>query len=184
VCIGFQPYGIMCAPLILLVPLGFGGLVVCVIALAWRPRWPAITGLTFGLGTLLFWAVFFGWSSWSVDSKARVLGLTGTQHEQILMSAQVLALAGEQQRQSDGSPPRTVYLKALSPTDLYDPWGRAYRYKLATTPRGFTFFSDGADGVAGTADDIDIFAIQADTGFPLPAISPAAKPPMVTPTVP
>jgi hypothetical protein len=87
------------------------------------------------------------------------------------MAALMLAETVESQRLPDGSPPASPDLSTLSTTETIDPWGNAYRYTLVPTPRGYTFMSDGPDRTQATPDDVDIFTIQHDGMFPLPAIT-------------
>lgn len=161
-----SPTGFAGVTLCLLVPMGFGGLLVCLVSLAWKPRLPGIVGLVIGITCVGLWLRLF----YEVDQHARAragkFGLTVQQHSEVSMAAMDLAMAGERQRQADGSPASTVVL-VNSPVD---PWRRPYRYVLNGTPRGFSFISDGPDGVAGTGDDIDLFTIQDGDMFSLPPI--------------
>jgi len=75
---------------------------------------------------------------------------------------------------TSGAPSATVDLTSLPNTYLNDPWGTPYRYVLNSTPRGFTFMSDGPDRASGTPDDLDILTVQLGGMFPLPPITPNA----------
>jgi hypothetical protein len=165
----FSPTGFCGLPLLFLVPCGFGGLIICGISLAWAPRWPGAAGLSIGTLCILGWVYLF-WSAFAAtNSAAAAFGLTVGQHTQMLMSARALAETAEAQRSPTGNPAPAVVITALPPALQTDPWGRPYRYLLVSTPRGYTFISDGPDGLAGTADDIDILTIQYGGMFPLPA---------------
>lgn len=176
-----SPTGFLGMTLCLLVPLGFGGLVVCAVSLAWRPRWPGIVGLIIGLLCVGGWAVFFLTIFNSVNTSAARLGMSVGQHTTMLMSAQSLVERAERLRLPDGSPPASFDFAAVPLEDQNDPWGKPYRYALAATSRGYTFLSDGPDGVTNSADDIDLFTIQTDGTFALPPFirrpAPAASAP-------
>jgi hypothetical protein len=170
-----SPSGFLVITLPFLALVGFGGLLVCLVSLAWRPRWPGVVGLVVGIACVAGWAGLFLFVGVSLDRNARRLGLDVANHTQMCMSAQALIECAESQRTPTGSPAASVVLTSLTRIDLLDPWNAPYRYVLTNTPRGFTFMSDGADGLTGTPDDIDLSAIQFDGTFPLPPISgPAA----------
>ncbi len=167
----FSPTGFCGLPLLILIPMGFGGLIVCAVGVFFKPRWPAVTGLILGVATLIFWAAVFGLPMLSMRKHAAKSGMTIVQHMSASMAAMGLAETVESQRLADGSPPAVADLSTLTPTETIDPWGNAYRYTFVSTPRGYTFMSDGADRTQGTADDVDIFTIQHKGTFPLPAIT-------------
>lgn len=173
-----SPTGFCGLPLLFLVPCGFGGLIICGISLTWRPYWPGAVGLTIGTFCVLGWVYFF-WSAFAtVQSAAAAFGLTVDQHTHMLMSAQMLAETAEAQRSPTGSPATSVVITGPATPHQTDPWGNPYRYLLVNTPRGYTFLSDGPDGLAGTADDVDILTIQFGGTFPLP---PPPPPPPALP---
>ena len=163
-----SPTGFLSLPLCFLVPVGFGGLVVCAVSLAWKPRWMGVAGLTIGILCIGGWAIFFAAVFHGVDARANRLGMSIGQHTTIMMSAQSLAEHGERLRSPDGGQAPTFDFTAVPLEDQTDPWGRPYRYVLVATPRGYTFLSDGPDSLPNTADDIDLFTIQSDGTFPLP----------------
>lgn len=163
-----SPTGFLGLPLCFLVPVGFGGLVVCAVSLAWKPRWMGIVGLVVGLLCVGGWALFFSGVFLTVNASAARFGMSIEQHTTMMMSAQSLAERGELLRSPDGSPSPTFDFTAVPLADQTDPWGKVYRYALVATPRGYTFLSDGPDGVTNTTDDIDLFTIQSDGTFPLP----------------
>lgn len=155
---------------------GFVGLLLCGISLANRPRWPGIAGLTIGLVCVATWGGIFWWGIGSSIRHAASFGLSVGQHTQMCMSALALAEVAESQRTSAGAAAPSIDLSSLGAEYRYDPWGRPYRYVVTSTPRGFTFMSDGPDGVSATPDDIDMFTIQPADAFGLPPISSGAAP--------
>lgn len=176
-----SPTGFLGITLCLLVPLGFGGLAVCAVSLAWKPRWPGVAGLTIGTLCVAGWAVFFLTIFNTVNTSAARLGMSVGQHTTMLMSAQSLVERAERSRVPDGRPPVSFDFTTVPLEDQSDPWGRPYRYTLAPTSRGYTFHSNGPDGQPDTADDIDLLTIQAQGTFPLPPISAPATPPAPSP---
>jgi hypothetical protein len=173
-----SPTGFLVITLPFLVLLGFGGLVVCGISLARRPRWPGVVGLTVGTLCIAAWVGFFSLVYMHVQRNAAALGLNIGQHGQMCMSAMALVETAEAQRTPTGAAAQRVEIAGAVAAYGNDPWGRAYRYVLVNTPRGYTFMSDGPDGVGNTADDIDILTIQRDGLFMLP---PPPGPPATTP---
>lgn len=171
-----SPSGFMGVTLPILILLGFGGLAVCGVSLLDRPRWPGIIGLVLGSLCVLGWAALFGVGFWTSHSRAAAFGMTSSQHTTMLISAITLTYEAESQRTSSGAAPVTVNLSAVQYGEEIDPWGNPYRYVLTNTPRGFTFMSDGPDGVPQTADDIDTHTIQDRWAFELPPISGAPAP--------
>lgn len=174
-----SPTGFLGMTLCLLVPLGFGGLAVCAVSLAWKPRWPGVAGLTIGILCVGGWVIFFLTIYRTVNADAARFGMTIGQHTRMSMTAISLVERAERLRLPDGGPPVSFDLTTVPLEDQNDPWGRPYRYMLAPTPRGYTFLSNGPDGQADTGDDIDLLTIQTRGTFPLPPISTPASP---TPT--
>ncbi|HWB19102.1 MAG TPA: type II secretion system protein GspG [Phycisphaerales bacterium] len=169
-----SPTGFLGVTLPFLMVLGFGGLIVCGVSLAWLPRWPGVVGLIVGLVCVAGWIAFFGWAFLHVRNSAIALGLSIGEHGQMCMSAIALTEAAESQRTSTGGAAPSVVLTKVDAEYEKDPWGHPYRYMVTNTPRGFTFLSDGPDGVSNTSDDIDILTIQRDGMFSLPPMSGAA----------
>jgi hypothetical protein len=168
----WSPAGFLGQPVAgLLALLGFGGLAVCAVSLVWTPRWPGIVGLVVGTLCVGMWVCFFVTIDRAVERAAARFGLTVPQYAQMCMAAQALTEAGESQRLPSGGPAPAVALGAVPAEYLTDPWSRPYRYAPTNSPRGFTFISDGPDGVAGTSDDIDLMTIQSLGTFELPPIS-------------
>jgi hypothetical protein len=164
----FSPTGFCGLPLLILVPLGFGGLIVCLVSYGWKPYWPGTVGLVVGLLTLGGWGGFF-WSTWNqATTAASSHGMNIAQHAGASMAAMALAEAGENQRFADGTPAPTFDFTPVPPEYRTDPWGRPYRYVRTTLGRGYTFMSDGPDGIADTADDVDLLKIQDEQHFTLP----------------
>lgn len=173
-----SPSGFLGLTLPVIALLGFGGMAACLASLAWRPRWPGVTGLTLGVLCIGFWSIFFLWGFLSVRAVAAANGLGVADHAQASMSAMVLVETVEAQRTIAGAPPAMADLSKVDPRFLIDPWGRPYRYQLTGTARGFAFMSDGADGIAGSGDDIDILTLEQPMGaFELPPISVPTAPP-------
>ncbi len=171
-----SPTGFLGITLCLLVPLGFGGLAVCAISLAWKPRWPGIAGLIIGLLCVGAWIIFFLTISRMVNADAARFGMTIGQHTRMSMTAISLVERVEQRRLPSGAPPPSFDLATVPLDDQHDPWGAPYRYALASTLRGYTFLSNGPDGQPDTGDDIDLLTIQSRDTFPLPPISAPASP--------
>lgn len=171
-----SPTGFLGITLPFLALLGFGGLVVCGVSLVSRPRWPGLAGLVIGIACVAGWVWFFWWAYLQARKPADALGISMVQHARMGMSAMGLAEKAEAQRAPTGAPAANVDLSGLGAEYRNDPWGRPYRYTITNTPRGFTFVSDGADGVTGTPDDIDVFTIQYPGTFELPPISKGTPP--------
>lgn len=55
----YSPLSFLGIPFLILAPVGCIGLVMCVVGFFFKPRWPAVTGLVIGVGTLIFWGGFF-----------------------------------------------------------------------------------------------------------------------------
>lgn len=173
-----SPTGMFGITLPIIAILGFGGMILCVVSLGKRPRWPGVSGLVVGVLCCAFWVGLLVWGLVSAGTAGTSQGLPAGTFMQVSISAIVLTERAESLRQPSGAPAATIDLSALPPTNLVDPWGRPYRYLLVDTPRGFTFLSDGADGIAGSADDIDILTLKGPFGvFELPPISAPAAPP-------
>lgn len=179
-----SPTGVLGLALPCLFALGFGGMAACAASLARKPRWFGVVGLIIGSLCIAFWIAVFVISFAVVHFTAANLRLGVGEHAQIGMSAVALTGVTETQRSPSGAPPASPVLAAVPGDLLVDPWGRPYRYVLTTTPRGFSFLSDGPDRVAGTADDLDILTIQRNGMFPLPPISAPAPAPAPIPVVP
>ncbi|MFT3686778.1 MAG: hypothetical protein QM783_17965 [Phycisphaerales bacterium] len=189
-----SPTGIAGVTLCVLIPMGLAGLLLSLIGCFFKPRWYGIAGLLMGLGCILFWGAFFGYIMWAATRAAASRGLTPTQWAQTSMSCMTLVDEVEAIRASTGSLPQT-FTSAAPPAEVTDPWGHAYRYTLtpvtATNPYGYTFISDGQDGIAGTSDDLDLIATHPTDGtmqLPSPPVPPAPvlppSPPAVTPATP
>lgn len=173
-----SPTGMFGITLPIIAILGFGGMILCAVSLGKRPRWPGVSGLVVGVLCCAFWVGWLVWGFVFVWTGGTNQGLAAGTFLQVSTSAILLTERAESQRQPSGAPAATIDLSALPPTNLVDPWGRPYRYMLVDTPRGFTFVSDGADGIAGSADDIDILTLKRPFDvFELPPISAPAAPP-------
>jgi hypothetical protein len=173
-----SPTGMFVITLPIIAILGFGGMIICIFSLGKRPRWPGVTGLVVGVLCCVFWIGLVIWGFATALTAGTSQGLPAGTFPRVSMDAVLLTESAEYQRQPSGAPAATIDLSALPPANLVDPWGRPYRYVLVDTPRGFTFRSDGADGVAGSADDIDILTLERPRGvFELPPISVPTAPP-------
>lgn len=166
-----SPTGFLVMPLCLLVPLGFGGLVVCAISLVWKPRWMGAVGLVVGTLCITGWTLFFYAVFSAVNTISAGFGLSMGEHTTMAISAESLAQRAERLRLPDGSPAAAFDFNAVPLEDQDDPWGNPYRYVLVPTRRGYSFFSDGPDGLPDTPDDIDLFTLQTDGVFRLPPIA-------------
>jgi hypothetical protein len=174
-----SPTGFLVVTLFVLVPLGFGGLALSFVGCFFKPRWYGIVGVTVGLLCLLFWGGLYFGVMWYGNAQAGKRGLTMGQWAQTSMSCTGLVWHVEAARTPAGAPPATFDVTTV-PDDCKDPWGRLYRYTLtpvtAANPYGYTFMSDGPDGIAETTDDLDLISIHpADGTFGLP--TPPKPPP-------
>lgn len=155
--------------------LGFGGMLVCAISLVSRPRWPGVVGLAVGLACCCAWASFFAWVARGIVRDVTASGVGFAEHTEIMMESVILTSVAESQRAASGAPPASVDLSTLGPAHRTDPWGRPYRFAQVASPRGYTFTSDGADGIAGSSDDLDLLALPRSFGAFEPP--PVAMPP-------
>jgi len=177
-----SPTGIFGFTLCMLVPLGFGGLTLSAAGCFFKPRWYGVVGVTVGLLCILFWGGLFAGTVWYGNAQAAKRGLSAAQWATTSMSAIGLVEGVEAARTPAGAPPATFDV-TTRPQASKDPWGRLYRYTLVpvtqANPYGYTFFSDGLDGIPGTADDLDLILIHPTDGtFPLP-LPPAVPTPAV-----
>jgi hypothetical protein len=133
---------------------------------------------------MLGWTAFFVYSVRGLQRPVGAFGTPPTQSALTSMSCAVLVGEVEGIRVSTGALPATF--TPSDPTLAMDPWGRPYRYTLtpitAANWYGYTFISDGPDGLNGTSDDLDLIAIHPTDGtFPL---TPAPPPPPTAPPPP
>jgi len=171
-----SPSGFLILPLCLLVPCGFGGLIVCATSLYRKPLWPGLVGLVVGIACVLAWGWFFATPFIGLSNQAKKLGVGIGDSVVLRMAASELSVTGENQREPDGTPKVDISFAGLAATATTDPWGHQYRYVLVPTARGYTFISDGPDGIADTLDDIDLMSITPTEGFEIKPVSPRAKP--------
>ena len=182
-----SPTGFCGIPLLVLIPAAAIGIVLCIVGVFDVPRWPAIAGLIAAALCIGFWGSFFGWAIYQWHAQASKFGLTMTEHTQTCMEAMGLFETAESQRLPTGAPAPAVSLTLLSAGDQSDPWSHPYRYVLNNTPRGYTFMSDGPDGVPNTSDDIDLSLLTIDGTFSLPtpgSIPRARAGPVLVPATP
>lgn len=171
-----SPISFLGLPALILIPMGMFGLLFCIISLCFRVRWPGVTGTVIGLLTIAFWTTITIVPAKRISNKAATYGLDTGGYTMMLMSAMSLASEGESQRLSSGKPATVFSMTPVPPEYQVDPWGRTFRYVLVPTPRGYTFMSNGRDGLEGTSDDIDLFTIQDGLTFELPPIRGTATP--------
>lgn len=179
------PIGICGVPLLVLIPVGLLGGVLALISLFKSPRWPGLTALLLLIICIVMWfltaiglVVFGGKLAEQIKkeinreldrTQARMSerdnlpsGPSPTPDQIAALSAasSALAAAAEAQRNPDGSAATLVNLSAgagVQPQHQVDPWGFPYKYYLTDSSRGYTFRSNGPDGIADTQDDIDLF---------------------------
>jgi hypothetical protein len=179
------PIGICGVPLLVLIPIGLLGGLLALISLFKAPRWPGLTALLLLIICIILWVftaiglVVFG-SKLAEQIKKQInreLDRTQARMNQrdnspsgppptpdqiaaLSAASSALAAAAEAQRKPDGSAPTFINLSAgagVAPQHQVDPWGFPYKYHLSDSSRGYTFRSNGPDGIADTQDDIDLF---------------------------
>ncbi|MCH8270058.1 MAG: type II secretion system protein GspG [Planctomycetes bacterium] len=129
------------------------GLVMSAVAMKREPKGLAIAGFVIGLIGSLWLIPLFAFGLLGVFLPAIGAALVAADKvdasvEMSSISVEVRAYVNE-----NGSPPEALGELSLD-TDLQtDPWGNPYRY-LVDESGTWTLSSDGADGVAGTDDDI------------------------------
>lgn len=184
----FTPTGICGIPLLILIPLGLLGAILGLFSLYKAPRWPGLASIGVFLFCLVIWiAMTLGIIVVGAKLAQRIQNeinreLDRTQqrlnqrdnlppgppptpdHIDILSTAAAaLSIAAESQRTDEGAAPTMINLSADAgvPTKHQtDPWGNLYRYHRNDSSRGYTFISNGPDGIADTDDDIDILDLR------------------------
>lgn len=157
-------------PLLLLVPVGLIGLLVCLVGLLFRPRWCGAVGLLIGTLCLAAWTGFF-WTAFApAIAGMRQYNLTAGEYVILLMRSQAAVELIELRRKSDGTPPASLAKAGVTGDDLVDAWNRPLRYVInPATARGYELITIGKDGIPGTQDDIDLISIPRN-GFELAPI--------------
>lgn len=159
---------ILPCPLLLLVPIGLIGLLVCLVGLFHPPRWCGAIGLLVGVACFSCWVGFFWLALSPALAQMRLYNLTVLEYTTLLMRSQAVAQDVETRRARSGSLPQSLASAGVSAENLVDPWNRPFRYSVdPEAPRGYRRITDGKDGVPDTADDIDLIAIER-YGFSIP----------------
>lgn len=181
----FTPTGICGLPLLVLIPLGLLGGFLGLISLYKAPRWPGLVSILILLVCVVIWVLttigiiaVVGKVGQRVKNEInRELDRTQERMnrgddapqrpeptpdhiDMLSAAASALSVAVESQRNPDGSAPTLINLSesaGVPEKHQIDPWGRMYRYRKVDSDRGYTFTSDGPDGLNGTRDDIDLF---------------------------
>ncbi|MBU6414175.1 MAG: type II secretion system protein GspG [Planctomycetes bacterium] len=182
------PLGICGIPLLVLIPLGLIAGLLALISLYKSPRWPGLLALLLLIICIIMWIataigliVFGGKLANEIKkevnreldrTQARMMERDNTPSgpsptadhiETLTAAAAALSTAAESQRNPDGSAPSFVNLSTPAGVPVQhqtDPWGFPYQYTLADSPRGYTFRSNGPDGIPGTSDDIDLYDLS------------------------
>lgn len=152
------------------------GLILSAVAVAWPPRGFAIAGIVLGaigscgiiLAILVIpaaLAAVFAAAGLGALAMAMVSVVGGPElHAQIEMGLITNQVESHRDKHA-GTLPAT--LGELDPGYRgmhLDPWSRAYRYIVSDDGKTFTISSDGPDGQAGTADDIQFKPSGSSTG--------------------
>jgi len=140
------------------------GLLLCLAALGRPPRGFAAMGVVIGLfGTVLWLAItgvviVGGLAAGVVTALAVAAMFIMTQPEIIEVTSDMfnVTIAAVEYEENNGNLPDNIAVLSLGATTLTDPWGNPYRYRLADEELGFDVISSGADGVAGTDDDMSL----------------------------
>lgn len=183
------PTGVCGIPLVILVLVGLIGAFLGLISLFKAPRWPGLASIGLFIVCLIIWiamAIAFivavsRLAHRMVTEYNRELDRTQARMQQrdnppdrpaptadhiatLSSAAAALSAAAESQRNPDGSAATFVNLSepaGVPQEHQNDPWGTPYRYRLVDSSRGYTFVSNGPDGIADNADDIDLFDLSA-----------------------
>lgn len=133
------------------------GLVMSLMAVGRQPRGFAVAGIILGaLGSM--WAVglllvtmIIGVGALAVAAAAT--GILGPQFEMGIDSALIDSGLEDYQRAQGRLPDSLDALPDLLDEARRDPWGRPYRYQLSEDGTRYELWTDGPDGLSGTADD-------------------------------
>jgi len=144
------------------------GLLISLAALGRPPRGFAAMGVVIGLfGTVLWLAitgliVVGGLAGGAIAILAVAAMFVMTQPEIIEVTSDMfnVTIAAVEYEEQHGQFPDEISAMGLGVTTLTDPWGNPYRYRLANHDPGFDVMSNGADGVAGTDDDMALSGID------------------------
>ncbi|MFT3686776.1 MAG: DUF3185 family protein [Phycisphaerales bacterium] len=163
------------------IPLLFVGTILSIVGCFIKPRILAVIGLIIGLLAFLVLGALLGVGAWQHFNTRNARGLTPLQVDRIAESCSALTTEVEKIRSTTGNLPVVFNIGAF-PEAGVDPWNHWYRYIAVpvtrANPYGYTFISDGPDGIANTPDDLDIIAIHPadDEDHPLPAPPPSSSP--------
>jgi hypothetical protein len=144
------------------------GLLISLAALGRPPRGFAAMGVVIGLfGTVLWLAitglvVVGGLAGGAIAILAVAAMFVMTQPEIIEVTSDMfnVTIAAVEYEEQHGQFPDEISDMGLGVTTLTDPWGNPYRYRLANHDPGFDVMSNGADGMAGTDDDMALSGID------------------------
>jgi hypothetical protein len=118
------------------------GLLLSLIALAWRPRGFAVAGVIIGLIGSVIWGVF-GTSAWI----ARHGFFLATEYVEVRSAVERYSAA------HNGELPADLATAGVVGDAAKDPWGKEYRFEVAADGKSWTLTSASYDGRFGTADD-------------------------------
>jgi hypothetical protein len=168
---GLAIAGFLIALIGLFIPTGIValvGLLVCLAALGRPPRGLAALGVIIGLfGTVIWLAItgvvlVGGLAAGAAFLVAAAAMFVFMQPETIEITSDMVnvAIAAVEYEEENGELPAELSALALSTPTRIDPWGNPYRYTLASHDPGFDIFSNGADGVPDTGDDLALSKID------------------------
>jgi hypothetical protein len=144
------------------------GLLISLAALGRPPRGFAAMGVVIGLLGTVVWLVITGLvvAGGLAAGVVAILAVAAmfivTQPEIIEVTSDMfnVTIAAVEYEEKNGNLPDDISVLGLGATTLTDPWGNPYRYRLADEELGFDVISSGADGAAGTADDMALSRID------------------------
>ncbi|MHC4769796.1 MAG: type II secretion system protein GspG [Planctomycetota bacterium] len=144
------------------------GLLISLAALGRPPRGFAAMGVVIGLFGTVLWLVITGvvvvggLAAGVVAVLAVAAMFIMTQPEIIEVTSDMfnVTIAAVEYEERNGDLPDDLGALGLAVSTLTDPWGNPYSYRLANHDPGFDVMSNGADGLAGTDDDMALSRIN------------------------
>lgn len=140
------------------------GAILSFIGMFRAPRGFAIAGFVIGLaGSVWVFVMIF---VIGVASVAAALGW-----KELKATGDMVAIEGAVSRYVDtnGALPGTLgALPQAAKLPLSDPWGHPYRFVPDDVGKGYTLSSDGPDGKAGTADDVNAYSAHVEYNVDTP----------------